>query len=403
MKQLSLSRLNDICLSAVLAGDTPQQLIDAVFEYVGNPIICFDVTFHIIGFRFPHGFATESWTEIAYNGVASETSVIQGDYLSSQDKISSNTDPVFFDGDKPEVDFAQYCSSVYCGSRLCAYVGIGLGDGIPVQIRDCCRLLAKSIGLLLSKHHKTLLDAKQAEEIFSGFLDGSFDSTDILQFQQEHKPPYSLHVYSSDSAGQGTMEYTVSHLRDTFSDTLFCTRQGRIFGLSYNAEISGEYESFCLTDTEKAFMQNYQLNAGISDRFTKLTDIPLRQIQAQLALSYAKNHEKEYSSFAQDYISILSESTLRYYGKDASLSRYFQQILDLDLPWAVPTLKAYYNSAGRASKAAELLGVHKNTFTNRTAKLEDVTGHSLDDPEISQTLILDLHIYAAAEKGRRTK
>lgn len=401
MKQLSISRFSDICLTAVLSGAEPQQLIDDVFEYVGTPILCFDVTFRTIGYRFPEGFTTESWLEIARYGYAPEESILKGGYLESQDIISGETEPVFFDESKPEVGFPQYCSSIYCGGKLFAYVGIGLGDAIPVQIRDCCRILARSLGLLLSKKKSPLLDAQQAEQMFISFLDGAFDSSDIAQFQSEHKAPYYLMAMTSDSAGAGTMEYTVSNLKSYFPGCLFCIRQSRIFGLACGAENVNPSD---LSQEEKDYLEKYQLTLGVSDRFTLLTDIPLRQIQAQLAISYAKKKGIRNSSFSHDYLHILSGSTLKYYGRDASLSRYFQQILDLDLPWAVETIKAYYTAMGRASKAAELLDIHKNTFSNRISKLEDVTGCSLDDPKTAETLILDLYIYEnVAEKGDETK
>ena len=58
----------------------------------------------------------------------------------------------------------------------------------------------------------------------------------------------------------------------------------------------------------------------------------------------------------------------------------------------VPTLDAYLQCLGNVREAAELLGVHPNTLRNRLARIEELIGVSLDDPDERFLLELQLRL-----------
>jgi PucR family transcriptional regulator, purine catabolism regulatory protein len=67
----------------------------------------------------------------------------------------------------------------------------------------------------------------------------------------------------------------------------------------------------------------------------------------------------------------------------------------------LPTLEAFFTSNGNLSKTAEMLFVHRNTLMYRLKRIEELTGATLDDPEVRFDLQLALKMYHVALSGAR--
>ena len=56
MKQIDWKMYKDVLLTSVLAQVSVQELFARVYDLVELPMICFDVSFHLIAYAFPRPF-----------------------------------------------------------------------------------------------------------------------------------------------------------------------------------------------------------------------------------------------------------------------------------------------------------------------------------------------------------
>jgi PucR-like helix-turn-helix protein/diguanylate cyclase with GGDEF domain len=79
-----------------------------------------------------------------------------------------------------------------------------------------------------------------------------------------------------------------------------------------------------------------------------------------------------------------------------TVSGPLRTLLDYDAEhggFMVPTLRAWLDTFGDVAKASELVRVHKNTFRYRLARLEQIAGIDLSDPDVRFALALQLRIF----------
>jgi DNA-binding PucR family transcriptional regulator len=79
-----------------------------------------------------------------------------------------------------------------------------------------------------------------------------------------------------------------------------------------------------------------------------------------------------------------------------TVSGSLRTLMDYDTEhggFMVPTLRAWLDTFGDVAKASELVRVHKNTFRYRLARLEQIAGIDLSDPDVRFALELQLRIF----------
>ena len=100
----------------------------------------------------------------------------------------------------------------------------------------------------------------------------------------------------------------------------------------------------------------------------------LRDVRSEVAMNRLRDHLTNDALVAHDVLDLLAAEDER------KASAHVQ------------TLATYLQCLSNVRAAAELLGIHPNTLRNRLAKIEDLTGVSLDDPEERFLLELQLRL-----------
>lgn len=183
-------------------------------------------------------------------------------------------------------------------------------------------------------------------------------------------------------------------LQPILSHTFYLIRDSEmvmVFNLPDKVDIHRLVDEFLTPKCEK-----YHLIAGISNMYRDLTLTYQHYNQAKEAAALATHYQEVALNYFSD---IAPKQLLRLAGKyDDLLSYCVPELLDLlhydqendtDL---VTTLYVYLETFGKASTAAQLLFIHKNTLLYRIAKIKEILCCNLDKGEDIYKLMMSLRI-----------
>ncbi|MDF1763787.1 MAG: PucR family transcriptional regulator [Oleibacter sp.] len=129
--------------------------------------------------------------------------------------------------------------------------------------------------------------------------------------------------------------------------------------------------------------QTQDIYTGVSDLQPGLASIAQAAEQARQAARFAvQQHQKlffyEQLGIAKLFAAIPQRTLLAKFCKEQLGQLCFSQdARDITMK---ETLTCYLNQFGNQQQAADAMGVHRNTFSHRLKRIEELTGQSLNDP-----------------------
>jgi len=141
----------------------------------------------------------------------------------------------------------------------------------------------------------------------------------------------------------------------------------------------------------KKTLKMYNAMAGVSDKFTVLTDLRLAHEQAKLALSCAKGAEA--ILFNDCYLRALltGDPQTAYLVQNSEAYLKLKSIEEYDSKHGTNNfelLQTYLNFDRKATETAELMHMHRNNIIYRIGRLCEQVGLDLDNPAVRLRLLI---------------
>lgn len=381
MRRINFENLSSVLLDAVLSGRSLTELYAEVHDCLGLPLICFDTSFKLVSYAFDRPFYYRHWEDIVRQGAASESTVLDYDYLIYQEQMYKNTRSLYFDTGTC-AGFPQACGPVILDGRLVAYCGIMIEDVERADALAANDMLAEATVALLRRISSRSSVSDMAERIL---VDNSIAAADAQRLAEDYLPPYAFVIISAASSGVTTLEYLRGMLCIENSSRLGCLSSDKyLFILQCDA--AGRAS---LSDIAE-LTEKYGLKCGVSDSFSKLTEISERRAQAMLALAAGRD---SFATFRDCYADIIENCAVEYFGEYAvklpSLERLKREDSSDEGDY-IATLECYLENFRHHADTSEALKLHRNTVINRVRRIESILGESTADPGCRNKLLVGI-------------
>ena len=394
MRSIDFENLESVLLDAILKGAGLQEMFDGVYSCLKLPLICFDTTFHMLAYAFPRPFYYSNWEEIAAQGSASESVIVENNYLEYQEKMYEHGRSQLFDSGTCE-GYPQACGPVMAGGRLAAYCGIMVEDCLTGDALKANDLLARASARLIQDRYR----AERGGAVERLLINNESGPAEAESLSGALPPPYAFVIFSAEGRGVSTLEYIRGRLCGADGGAVGCLAgEGRLYmllgGLSRPGEIKERLKQL------NGIARLYGVRAGTSDIFEPLEEMSERRGQALLALS--AGGEGPVNTFRAKYPVIVARCAVGRYGREASSLPALKALGELDCGSDceyMRTLRLYLKNFRRPAATAEAMGLHRNTVINRIRKIEELLGADLADADTAAAFQLGLELRELAGGG----
>jgi len=142
----------------------------------------------------------------------------------------------------------------------------------------------------------------------------------------------------------------------------------------------------------KLFETCRAMHIGVGRAIDTIMELPQGFAQAELAMALSKKAKLPQHIVCYDNLGIYrvllstNEAEKHFFAKEMLESI-------IEEPMLIETLRAYFNNMGNYRSIAKSLFVHHNTVANRLAKVEQLTGLRLDNPEDCLSLQIAIMLF----------
>lgn len=384
-----VNEVKTVILESILHSDSIQILYNKIYDVLKLPLICFDVSFRIVAYRFEPGFHFDAWDDIIYNGQASADEIQRYNYLGLQESIYAAGSSIFVDSrrskDRPSIN-----GPVMRDGELVAYCGIMVEGNDTEPLFEINNAICKAVSILWES--STGREDAVASALRSNQISERFKS----EFVPSHPPAYAMVVLVSSGPSASTLHYLRGLICDTFGRFVSCVNGNQIIMLAYN--ILDRRVMLGIIDRLREMLSEFSIACGISDFFNDITEIPEKRNQALFTIKIGSClHPGEKLFYYQwDYMYTMCYHALRHYGEDICRVPEIEQLAKEDEANGtnyVESLYAYLMNFKRYAPTAAALGIHKNTIVYRINKIEEFLGSELESAGYCNRLLLGIFMH----------
>ena len=398
MPEVDLARLNNELFDALVHRASVQRVISRAYEFIGSPIIAFDVSFKLLGYAFPRPFGYPYWEQIAAQGQLSADVIDEDGSLNYQELMYSSGKSQVFDWGTAR-DYPQVDGPIMQGDSLVGYVGIGIGEHQDIDaLLEANDLLADALAISLRDSTRDISAADSLRHaVESLLLLDQVPGGIQLQITSAYPPPYVFAVLASNGSRVSTLQYVRSILCSEENSALGSLSKGRyLYILFYR--VGKNIDLPCIKTLLEEVAIKYRFSGGISDFFLNATDITAHRMQSMLAMTVGRDQAggRNVCAFRECYGDIVCYSAMESIGPSVCALPDVEKLAESDAKEGteyLSTLRVYLDTFQNRTRAAEKLGIHKNTVFYRIHRIEEILGVDLSDPTCAAKLELGLTFY----------
>lgn len=355
-------------------------LLDIAFEYLENPLLIMDHTYHLVAFRKKDIPVPTPWQTLI-NTRMYDRIYMNDAFYEGQLKSLHSRDAIKF---KLE-EYDDYVCSIICNDTFMGSVSL-LALNRPVSENDLeiLKTLADIIGIKLGQ---TIVYPNGTDyhysQIIIDLLNGRVNGEKDLNFRMH------AHKWHANRRNRILLfstrikdESLLNNIKKSFS-ALYPNIKNIIF--DDNIVILAETELLCETSFAfEDFCTHYNVQAGVSESFDNLLDIQIYYQQAKAALHYGRcRNNTEHAYYYRDFI---IEDIAEHLCTSGPFQQFCHpaviQLLEYDKSHNSDfseTFFTYIEQNRSVSKTSTILHQHKNTVNYRIQRIKEISGLDLTD------------------------
>lgn len=391
----------DTLLEALFYDHNIQKIIDQIYLVFQNPIAIFDANYNLIGATYDEIGKIEIGKKILQQkGLHKEEMDLLNHLNHIHQKIQKSTVPVMVH--HPEIGYDQLIFSINSEKNIGHIVVTARNRPITEIDKKMIVLLAH--GLDQKMKNDTFIRNNrgfQYEYFLKDLLDGKLAviSEKYNQFQYIEKHFKSKLYCIVVETARSTSTVNLTHLRNIFKDVV-----PESTAIIYNGELvfimyaqNNTFLPETVSDKFQTICQQYNLYAGLSNSFDKITQLKDYYKQALRAIELGIAHQKmpdlfHYSDF---YLEHMEHLFLQKESADVFCHPKIQVLEAYDREHhtnLTDTLYQYLLHERNPNLTAESMHLHRNTITYRIRKIDDIVHINYDDPNERQYILLSYHL-----------
>lgn len=386
----SLQQIQEIALHAILEQLSVQAFFDRVYAITKLPMICFDTSFQHIAHAFKLPFYLDAWVDICVNDRAGADQISRYNYLSYQEDIVTAGKSIVVrptrTPDHPSVD----CAVTYQGELL-AYCGTVIEDHDPACVLALNDLVSRTIPRLL------IPEMLKKNNLAPLIVKDNLTEKEAALLNRQLPNPYFFAVLSPVDCGLSTMQYIRHHIEDSVEHAVSTIAGNKdVYMLFSNAST----DTFILTLMEsiEQLGRRYSFQTAFSCSFFDASEIPARRRQALLTMQIGRHFFPEQRQY---YLRFLYPEVIAYYAARTVSPELLLTPELKKLSAALPEkseqlfldLFHYLFYDGNFRRAADTIGVHKNTLIYRISQICDLSGLDLSSIRSRNRQLLSLYLW----------
>ncbi|SCP98215.1 PucR C-terminal helix-turn-helix domain-containing protein [Anaerobium acetethylicum] len=390
-------------LNSIIRGKGLQYIIEIGSELLGNPVMLGDSNHRVLAYSKCDDVTDGAWTELRDTGYSTYEYTVKYDFKRYIENSVKSRKPVI--GDLGKVSrIRRIFSTVVVDGAVVGHLAV-LEHNKPFTEKDLeittfiCDVLASEMqkNSNYRNSRKVIL-----ENLVKGLLDGSIKNEEAVTERIKYlkwKPKDKQYVLAvrydryEDSFG------LISYMRDTLRDLL--EEQEAVFYDNHIIFIIG-----CSRDTYLRredfgdfirFMEKNRLCAGISQEFTRITELKKYYGQALAGMAQGQKIGKEdvffmYEEYAVHHIIDICcrQEDITDFCHPALLKLIAYD--DRHHTDYAKSLFAYIVNMRNMGSTADALHIHRNTMSYRMGKIQEIIGLDLDNNDLSMNLFVSYKI-----------
>ena len=306
-------------------------------------------------------------------------------------------------------DEGCYCINLYSGESLLGNLSL-----FPMmsELRPSDMFIMDELAVYIRAALQMRGDTKkwrqdQFESVVQKLLDGEFVEEEILAEYNGTSDSFPdgrfvcLCIQATPEDSDLTLEYVQAVMAANYTNLALAHVGDEHYIVKDFAGISRTYDEFVAA--ARVDLQRLGLQAGLSNRFHRLTKLRFHFSQAQNALRFAQQEKRtdsmvlfsEYALqylmfnspgiFPAEYVCPQSLIKLRKYDNGSSVDYW-------------DTLRTYLDNQMSIADTARALGVHRNTLIQRIERIADMLENDLGDPMFRLWLRVSIYLFDWEER-----
>ena len=386
MKQIS--EYYEQAVRLIAEGTDPEHFAQHFYDSFQIPIIIVDEAYKLLAFANGGCFEDPYWEAIVKNGAAHSETItkqyLKAGYLES---ISSSDGAICVDWGVSR-DYPQSCGPVYVNKELMGFISLLFLK--EEKKEEACRLNAMVCSLfavlLQTSEYQRKTMRNPIRQLFARkFFDPDSISEpldpDSFAPHVNISPDYQVAVIGTFREEDPLREFLRGRIRSLYPDVIYQFKDQRLFLILGNRVPE---ESIRMQTKFQDILTDYNLHAGISERFSDTSRRSRYIEQADAALDAGMMTKPEQCVFFFDHIfpavifskassALLPENLLP---KELVLLAAYDAAHETEY---LETLRGYLYERNDLNRAAAYLHVHRNTLRYRLEKIRQITGAEPDE------------------------
>ena len=386
----------------LLTCDSAEELLEAGFRVLGNPIIVTDRTQRILLHTDPMRVGDPHYRDIIDMRLLPTGHLDAGSFFWSGGDIHKNSMVVSKgQGDLPDV----ICKALSVGSRIIGYLMVfqylrDFTEDTSTAVDMLGNLLAVELNRHPERHPRT--QERQIELFLRSILDEMIQDPEQVRRQQAALGFDQKAYYCIAQAMVRKRDHIVPLSYEDISRAMAAELQNTV-GIVYHNSIlllirCRDESGFSPERAAKLapYLEKYSLVMGVSNCFRDIREIRKHTFLARKSIRFGMDLDPEASVYYyKDYsIYYIIEQCLKSDSVDTfcmpEILRLYDYCREIGNDELLNTLRVYLKYGHSKSQTAAELFVHVNTVKYRVSQIENILQMSLDSSENSLKLMLSL-------------
>ncbi|MBE5995817.1 MAG: hypothetical protein E7240_00500 [Lachnospiraceae bacterium] len=382
-------------IRSIAEGTDPNSFAKLFYKCFQIPIIIVDEAFKLLAFANGGSFEDPYWEDIAQYGAA-RTETITDQYIKAGylESIANSSTAIYVDWGVSR-DYPQSCGPVYVNKELEGFISLLFMD--IEKKEEACRLntmVCSLFGIFLqtSDYQKKNM-RNPVRQVFARrfFNPEEFsEPLDPVKYRPyvDISPEYQIAVIGIYEENDSMQDFLRGRIRSIYPNIIYQFRENRLYILMENRnEASMGY----IRQRMRAVLTDYQFHAGLSGRFTEISERAkyIEQAETALQAGMASDPDEIVYYFRDYYPAIIFRQAKTSLSEENLIPDELKILAQHDREFGTDykeTLFGYLYERNDLNRAANYLHIHRNTLRYRMEKIRQIIGMDPDDPETALRL-----------------
>ncbi len=389
VKDMKVSNPASTLLKSLAQGKGLKYLLKIGAETLNNPVILIDANFSIISYSNNKHISDELWSKNIQTGYCSYEFIAEVQKLKSVRNSPSSNEPFMVTCEASPI--RRFVSKVMLNSKFIGYLLLlECGDTITEDHLELFKVLNSAITEEL-KNNSLYGNIKglKYENLIYDLLEGKIHSEEIARERMKNAEfsfGVNLFVLTISLSEYSTKSTQGRNLKENIEKLLIASKS--VF-YKEDIVILVDMKDNKINDKDfitkiEGFLQDNDLKAAISSRFSRLIELNNNYLDSKKALAISKSLNRTNNFIKYDdykFYALLGNISgdIKKYCHPAVL-----KLIEFDKNNSTDyfeTLKTFLINNQNTNLTSERLFIHRNTLNYRIAKIKEIIGLELKDSE----------------------